>query len=383
MNLSNAFDYLGIDTVHLFIELENVKEDEFLCALRIRHSKNKVPYYIARAKGVTVVKVLKGDFRYYRINFSLSKLYNGVNYSSYSPFDCTEIVNRLTLILFDLGLSIKDWNKVKVSRLDVFLNIELEKDYETCFPILNTSTLPRTKPRLHGNSRYLENKSVTLFAYDKKKQLSVRHKLEIREDVLRLELRYLKGRKVKESLGSNLLKDIKPERVEKDFYKKLEKAFASLNNFEHQIGSFNRRSELIRYYREKGSRFPEKFGMLANKYFQIDAKGQLRSVLAQILNVPFLPGKSIEAQRKKKERDMKAILESRKIGIYMQDLTHWSGSSIAVIRNAVFKKRLHIARLENERIKPEQRKFKYKYESSLDLSQIIFEDLKLLEKEII
>lgn len=383
MNLSNAFDYLGIDTIHLYIELENMEEDEFLCALRIRHSKNKVPYYIGRAKGVTVVKVLKRDFRYYRINFSLSKLYNGVNYSSYSPFDYTEIVNRLTLILFGLGLSIKDWNKVKVSRLDVFLNIELEKDYETCFPILNTSTLPRTKPRLHGNSRYLENKSVTLFAYDKKKQLSVRHKLEIQEDVLRLELRYLKGRKVKESLGSNILKDIKPERVEKDFYKKLEKAFASLKDFEHQSGSFNRRSELIRYYREKGLRFPEKFGMLANKYFQIDAKGQLRSALAQILNVPFLPGKSIEAQRKKKERDMKAILESRKLGIYMQDLTHWSGSSIAVIRNAVFEKRLHIARLVDERIQPEQRKFKYKYESSSDLSLITFEDLKLLKKEII
>ncbi|EMO55890.1 hypothetical protein [Leptospira noguchii] len=383
MNFSNAFDYLGIDTIHLYIELENVKEDEFLCALRIRHSKNKVPYYIARTKGVTVVKVLKGDFRYYKINFSLSKLYNGVNYSSYSPFEYTEIVNRLTLILLGLGLAIKDWNKVKVSRLDVFLNIELEKDYETCFPILNTSTLPRTKPRLHGNSRYLENKSVTLFAYDKKKQLSVRHKLEIQEDVLRLELRYLKGRKVKESLGSNLLKDIKPERIEKDFYKKLEKAFASLKDFEHQSGSLNRRSELIRYYREKGSRFPEKFGMLANKYFQIDAKGQLRSVLAHIIDAPFLPGKLIEAQRKKKERDVKTILESRKIGIYMQDLTRWSGSSIDVIRNAVFEKRLHIARLEDERIKPEQRKFKYKYESSLDLSLITFEDLKLLEKEII
>ncbi|MFA4793247.1 hypothetical protein [Leptospira kirschneri] len=328
-----------------------------------------------------MIEIIKGDgFRYFVVSFSLSRLYNGDNFPSYSPFDYDEIVKRLKPILDRFGYSIKDWKKVKVSRLDVFLNVELDRDYKSYFPIIKTGKLPRTEARYSDTSKYSENKSFTLLTYDKKKHLQNIKGVNIEENVLRFELRYLNGPKIKRNLGSNLLHKIKPEKIEEDFYVNLQAAYSGLKDFSLDYATFNRLRELIRYFKSQNNRFPEKNGLEANTYLRMDRKGEIEAYLLKKFNVPLKRYISIEAQKKKRYRDKTKILHFLSIGLYVEDAIRWQSSSINLIRNSVFHQPLKLARLNEEYV--ERPKRIKKEIDVLDLSFFSLEDCLALRDRV-
>ncbi len=373
LNLKFPFDFLGIDTVRLYIETTNVEYDYFLMSIRIHSVKKGRKEYRDPAAGVLLIENVKGDgFRYFVVSFSLSRLYNGDNFSSYSPFDYDEIVKRLKPILDNFGFGIKDWKKVKVSRLDVFLNVELDRDYNSYFPIVKTGKLPRTEARYSDTSKYSENKSFTLLTYDKKKHLQNIKEVNIEENVLRFELRYLNGPKIKRNLGSNLLHKIKPEKIEEDFYVNLQAAYSGLKDFSLDYATFNRLRELKRYFKSQNNRFPEKNGLEANTYLRMDRKGEFEDYIFKKFNVPLKRYISIEAQKKKRYRDKTRILHFLSIGLYVEDAIRWESSSINLIRNSVFHQPLKLARLGEEYV--ERPKRIKKEIDSLDISIFTLED---------
>ncbi|WP_078124962.1 hypothetical protein [Leptospira alexanderi] len=373
MNLKNPFDYLGIDTIRLFIEGPNVEQNGFLRTLRIR-SGSKGDRFYDFASGVMIIEVFKNGFRFYNISFSLSRLYNGVNYSSYVPFNYEDLVKKLTPILEVAGFEVKDWAKVKLSRLDVFLNIELEHSYEYYAPILKTITLPRTELEYHASSKYLKNKQITLMTYDKKDHLKKIKNVKIQDNVLRIELRYLKGQKIKKTFGTNLLFELRPEQIEKDFYKKLESAFTLLQDFSFQSKSFSRKDELVRYFQKLNSRFPERFAFEANSYYRKEKQGKLQEFLSELKNAPTRSDKSVESQRKKKERDIKKVQSYVNLGIFLDYASRESSLSLDLIKSAVFHRRLKIARL-GEEVKAEYRRYN-KNEGGMDFSMFTLEDVE-------
>ncbi|TGM04705.1 hypothetical protein EHQ86_10930 [Leptospira yasudae] len=373
MNLKNPFDYLGIDTIRLFIEGPNVEQNDFLRALRIR-SGSKGDRFYDRASGVMIIEVFKDGLRFYIISFSLSRLHNGVNYSSYAPFYYEDLVKKLTPILEVAGFAVKDWAKVKLSRLDVFLNIELEHSYEYYASILKTISLPRTESKNYETSKYLKNKRLTLMTYDKKDQLEKRKNVKIQDNVLRIELRYLKAQKIRQTFGTNLLFELKPEQIEKDFYEKLESAFSLLNNFSFQTKSFSRKDELTRYFEKLNSRLPGRFAKEALSYYRKEKQGKLKEFLSELRKAPVRLEKSAESQRKKKERDIKKVQSYVNLGIFLDYASRESNLSLDLIKSAVFHRRLKIARLDEEVI-AEHRRYN-KNEGAMDFSVFSWEDVE-------
>ncbi|AJR14768.1 hypothetical protein LIL_12166 [Leptospira interrogans serovar Linhai str. 56609] len=374
LNLKNPFDYLGIDTIRLYLPTSNIEFEEFSRAIRFRNGLKRLKFNDQQS-GVIACEFIKSDgFRYYTVRVSLSRLYNGINYSSYSPFDYKDTIERLDPILASAGLPVKDWTKVILSRLDVFLNIELEHPYEHYTPILKTISLPRTKLESYETSKYLKNKQITLMTYDKKDQLEKRKSVKIQDNVLRIELRYLKGQKIKKTFGTNLLFKLKPEQIEKDFYEKLESAFSLLKDFSFQTKSFSRKDELIRYFEELNSRFPERFAKEALSYYRKEKQGKLKEFLSDLKNVPVQLDKSVESQRKKKERDTKKAQHYANLGIFLDYASREYSLSLDLIKSAVFHRRLKIARLD-EVVKAEHRQYK-KNEGAMDLSMFSWEDVE-------
>nr|WP_236712595.1 hypothetical protein [Leptospira weilii] len=322
-----------------------------------------------------IIEVFKDGFRFYIISFSLSRLYNGVNYSSYAPFDYEDLVKRLMSILEVAGFVVKDWAAVKLSRLDVFLNIELEHSYEYYAPILKTISLPRTESKSYETSKYLKNKRLTLMTYDKKTQLEKRKNLKIQDNVLRIELRYLKAQKIKQTFGVNLLHELKAEHIEKDFYKKLESAFSELGKFSvYPTLSLSRKNEFVKYFKEKKARFPEKLGIMVNSFYRKDKIGKLQELLSAMRNTSIQSEKSSEAQRKKKERDIKKALSFVNLGIFIDFEKRDFGQSLNLIKSVVFHRQLKIARLD-EVVKVEHRRYN-KNEGAMDFSMFSWDDVQ-------
>ncbi|RHX77485.1 hypothetical protein [Leptospira yasudae] len=374
MNLKHPFDYLGIDTIRLYLSTSNIEFEEFSRALRVRNGLKRLKFF-DKQSGLNVNETIKSDgFRYYTVRVSLSRLYNGLNYSSYSPFDYEDIIERIDPILQSIGLPVKDWTKVILSRLDVFLNIELEHHYGHYAPILKTTSFPRTGVRYVESSKYLENKRITLMAYDKRDHLETMKNVKIQDDVLRIELRYLNAQKIKQTFAVNLLCELKPEQIEKDFYKKLESSFSHLRDFSFQAKSLSRRDELIRFFEGIKSRFPVKFANKALSYFRKDRKGNLHEILSEIKNAPLSLDKSSESQRKQKERDVKKVQSFVNQGIFVDYAIRESSRSLELIKDAVFHRRLKIARI-GEQKETEYRKFK-KNEGAMDLSMFSWEDVE-------
>ncbi|MDL5246389.1 hypothetical protein QRD38_11440 [Leptospira weilii] len=381
LNLKNPFDYLGIDTIRLYLPTSNIEFEEFSRAIRLRNGQKRLKFNDQQS-GVIASEFIKSDgFRYYTVRVSLSRLYNGVNYSSYSPFNYKDIIKRLDPILASAGLPVKDWTQVILSRLDVFLNIELEHPYEHYTPILNTISLPRTKPEPYETSKYLKNKQITLMTYDKKDQLEKRKNVKIQDNVLRIELRYLRGQKIKKTFGTNLLFKLKPEQIEKDFYEKLESAFSLLKDFSFQTKDISRKDELTRYFEELNSRFPERFAKEALSYYRKEKQGKLQELLYDLKNIPVQLEKSAESQRKKKERDIKKIQYYVNLGIFLDYSDRESNFALDLIKSAVFHRRLKIARLD-EAVKAERRRYN-KNEGAMDFSLFTLKDVEKILLKVV
>ncbi|EMK01237.1 phage/plasmid replication protein [Leptospira sp. B5-022] len=202
----DPYSYLGIDTVVLFTKSHNVSKNSDLFKPK-KYKNKKGKEVIAQINnGVRVEYRAHSDWKKeYWIDFSLSELYNGYNFSSDTPLDNRGLYFSLITRLNEMGIFIRDWNKVQVSRIDIFRNIKLLNPYSQYLHLLRMAEIPRNKTKFFKSSVYIETNSQTLIFYDKKEQLANNKRIDIDDDVLRIELRLMNAGKVKDIFDSNFL----------------------------------------------------------------------------------------------------------------------------------------------------------------------------------
>ncbi|KGE22235.1 hypothetical protein [Leptospira interrogans] len=331
-NLDTPFDYLGIDTLRLFTAAENVEVNPDLFKPKSYKTKEGKTILCTTDSGVSMIRIQHTRYvAFYYFCFSLSRLYNGLNYSSYSPIDYKEITSRLDTILERNGLTVMTWFDIKVSRIDLFRNIKLLEDYSSYIPIMKTVKVPRTKVEPVEDSRYHQNNSFKLVFYNKTKQL--REKVKIADSVLRIECRYTSPKKIKKELGSNYFFQISNSALEGYFSKYCEKAFSTLRQFEFKPESNDLKFELIRYFTIHRKRYPERLANEAFSYFKKYQSETLDSYLSESKLV--IPNKS-ESERKRKERKRKRINELLNAAILIDQTILNEGGNINYLRSLLF-----------------------------------------------
>ncbi len=343
-NLNAPFDYLGIDTLRLFTAAENVEVNPDLFKPKAYKTKEGKTILCTTDSGLSMIRIQHTRYvTFYYFCFSLSRLYNGLNYSSYSPIDYKEITSRLDTILERNGLTVMTWFDIKVSRIDLFRNIKLVEDYNSYIPIMKTVTVPRTKLRSVEDSRYHQNDSFKLVFYDKTKLL--REVVKIADSVLRIECRYMSPKKIKKELGSNYFFQISNSALEGYFSKYCEKAFSTLRQFEFRPESNDLKTELVRYFTIHRKRYPKRLADEAFSYFEKYQSETLDSYLSESKLV--IPNKS-ESERKRKERKRKRVNELLNAAILIEQTILNEGSNISYLRSLFFENPSKISLLKKE-----------------------------------
>lgn len=147
------------------------------------------------------------DKRGLRLHFSLPKLYGlKDNFYPLGADSCNAVIHNLERILCDVGIG-TDIDTLKVLRLDLFKNIELENSFNAYAEVLRSLSLKRTHRREYADGFLTSNSLRELCFYNKVKELSeslgagyVKQVYNFeRENIIRGELRLLKHREVKKS----------------------------------------------------------------------------------------------------------------------------------------------------------------------------------------
>ncbi|EMO51721.1 hypothetical protein [Leptospira noguchii] len=331
-NVNAPFDFLGIDTLRLFTAAENVEVNPDLFNPKAYKTEKGKPILSLSDSGLSVIRIQHTRYvAFYYFCFSLSRLYNGVNYSSYSPIDYKEITSRLDVILERNGLTVINWFDIKVSRIDLFRNLKLNKDYNAYVPILKTVSVSRTKVKSVEDSKYHQNNSFKMVFYNKAEQL--RNVVKLEDSVLRIECRYTNPKKIKKELGSNYFFQIANSALEDYFHHYCEKAFSVLRQFEFKSETNDLRTELCRYFTIQRKRFPKKLADEAFSYFE---KYQSETFDSYLSELKLETEKKSESERKRKERKLKTAKELLNTAILIEQIIQDGGSLITDLRSLLF-----------------------------------------------
>ncbi|MDI7212253.1 hypothetical protein [Leptospira santarosai] len=348
-NVNAPFDFLGIDTLRLFTAAENVEVNLDLFNPKAYKTEKGKPILSLNDSGLSVIRIQHTRYvAFYYFCFSLSRLYNGLNYSSYSPIDYGEITARLDAILERNGLTVINWFDIKVSRIDLFRNLKLNRDYNAYLPILKTVSVSRTKVKSVEDSKYHQNNSFKMVLYNKAEQL--RNVVKLEDSVLRIECRYTNPKKIKKELGSNYFFQIANNALEDYFHHYCEKAFSALRQFDFGPESDDLRTELCRYFTKQKKRFPKRLADEAYGYFE---KFRLETLDSSLSNMKFEFEKKSESERKRKERKLKTAKELLNTAILVEQTIQNGGSLIDDLRFLLFNNPSKISLREKE---PKKRK---------------------------
>ncbi|MCH1917318.1 hypothetical protein L9Z41_17200 [Leptospira noguchii] len=348
-NINAPFDFLGIDTLRLFTAAENVEVYPDSFNPKAYKTEKGKPILSLSDSGLSVIRIQHTRYvAFYYFCFSLSRLYNGVNYSSYSPIDYGEITSRLDAILERNGLTVINWFDIKVSRIDLFRNLKLNRDYNSYVPILKTVSVSRTKIKSVEDSKYHQNNSFKMVFYNKAEQLRKVVKLE--DSVLRIECRYTNPKKIKKELGSNYFFQITNSALEDYFHHYCEKAFSVLRQFEFKSETNDLQTELCRYFTTRKKRFPKRLSDEAFSYFE---KYQSETFDSYLSELKLETEKKSESERKRKERKLKTAKELLNTAILVEQTIQNGGSLIDDLRSLLFNSPSKISSREKE---PKKRK---------------------------
>ncbi|PJZ77432.1 hypothetical protein [Leptospira neocaledonica] len=333
----DPYSYLGIDTVHLFTPNNNLSFDSDIVKFRtyVKDGKNIVEY---RTKYINIrFKEITERKREYWFYFSLAKLFSESNLYSDSPLGQEHLQEFLIQKLADIGITIKNWKKVKIGRLDIFQNVKLSSKYSEYIHLLKLLDVPRTSIVLKSNTVYHENKSWVLCAYDKREQL----KLPVGEDeILRVELRFLKSQKIKNVFGTNLLLSVF-DKIDDVFVKYIQQAFGFLGQIQCMSDIIpldcQKIQEALTLYYSKTKK---------NKFLQTTED------TLNVMNIPFTSPKKTsskrkpivvgnkEAVRKTKQRSAKKEKLLKQTGVLALDLIQGYGGLAQELIEAFWDKKV-------------------------------------------
>jgi hypothetical protein len=138
------------------------------------------------------------------VQTSIPKLANGKNYSPVDFMGLKTAIHTLEQHLKDNGIY-TNLEQAKLSRLDLFVNVNAEYDFMNYSPVYRQLGLNRQNRQTdYGTTFLYGNRQIQLCVYDKRTEM-----LNREEDVsglpitIRHELRLLKARKIKNDIGIN------------------------------------------------------------------------------------------------------------------------------------------------------------------------------------
>lgn len=210
-----------------------------------------------------------GIIPYNILDATLPKLLSGTstnekNISSIQEFE--EVLEILEEQLEKLGFGVIDLRKANIIELEINTNIPLMaefKEYEGALEYLRslrrkglrTLGVKGYEPKDQYTGWYDGNGSVIVKMYNKKEDIRSKDKIEIEGELLRIEYKLLSGRKVKDTLGHNVVEDL----LNDQGFKRMQKAFKEMlhkdiiqyveKDIEEQIGHS---TKTIKQYREIG-----------------------------------------------------------------------------------------------------------------------------------
>lgn len=147
------------------------------------------------------------------VQTSLPRYNNTNNFNAISFEDEKKVLNKLEKDLKEAGIKTNIWES-NLSRIDIFQNIITDENFHTYSSLFEVLQLPRLERFEYNGTTFLyKNNERQICIYDK--ILEMRNKIKdqtlyrsLRQNVMRIETRYLKKRKIKSALNYFTLKDV-------------------------------------------------------------------------------------------------------------------------------------------------------------------------------
>lgn len=209
-----------------------------------------------------------------------------------------------------LGFGKVDLLNTELKEMEVNLNIELERPFREYERVLNyfNSLLP-TRLKRCTNAKYkaqnnytgykVGNGSVTLKMYDKRTDILKKTKIDIEKELLRIEYSFMNEQKIKDTFGSNKLKDIDFEvlaetyrgllyddlikRLYKDIDRQLNHAVREIEQYKKTTGGISAIDSYLKNYQNNLIDIEIVLGALKeldrSSHFSREAKKAIKSAL--------------------------------------------------------------------------------------------------------
>lgn len=164
---------------------------------------------------------------------SIPKYARGNNFKLSDKSECTEVLNNLEQELRSEGIS-TDINEAKISRIDSCKNTFLKHPTGQYFSFFNSLNASRLKDKnIYAAGYRWQNTRHQIVAYDKREEMINRKEdtSGIPKNVIRFEYRLMNGRKVREALGMQNVKQLKNYfgLIEENYNKQLSESIFSLD----------------------------------------------------------------------------------------------------------------------------------------------------------
>lgn len=322
MNLSNVYDYLGIDRACYCTPYKNIEFGKGIWGLTTPTEQKTNPHLAKLGNtGIVFKRIMhthKMDMVYFW--FSYSRIFNGINLSSLTPIDRI-IPNRAFIHLTEQnGIRFKSSMDIWLSSIEIFRNISLEKPYSEYVDIFRTMSFRMAKQFSYKDTVYLRNGQFELKCYDKAQEIFKKHGIQLDANTARIELKLRRKRKIDNVVSAFDLKEHGIGDDEEEgyfgyrydlifhdhFYKTIERAFKDLMNFTFTPETSNLLQELVRYYKLKKRKNPKKVALEAWEYFtlrQLDKLSQyLENMVKEVKKSAIKPNEAkgkIQRRRKK------------------------------------------------------------------------------------
>ncbi|EPG64647.1 hypothetical protein [Leptospira wolffii] len=354
-NLNDLDTYTGIDKIGLLIPIPFISidsESKFLKTHRQGRSEKFVTDGTTRI-GRIYVKKLNPNFNSYSysLSFSLSRLFNGVNVSSYTPLDVNAIKSKLDRCLKNEGFHVRDWDACHISMIEIFRNIILSDDVSEYTQIFRTLNFPRLKNFNYMNTTYFQTKrrTIKISIYDKGLESMNRLRIKPKQSIMRVEFRIAKKSKVTnlfkqytdrrngQNVNSNLnfLPDLNLDKLFTDKMKILLGPLLEIKN--HSIVTSNLESELQQLYanNRNGNRLAKVSTEILSKY----QKGLLDLQLNKLADEIIKPSIRANASPDREERVQRKAQDLLSNAVLMNEIINHGHSRIDELINGLLSKR--------------------------------------------
>ncbi|HNZ27176.1 MAG TPA: hypothetical protein PLG34_10680 [Spirochaetota bacterium] len=257
-----------IDTIHLMITKFLIKNDNELNIIS-SNQDNKLLFSTISKNKIIGIKanyncdVFSLDIKRYRnqlycfIYLSIPKFLYGNNLKSVSVKEFKECLKRLNTKLNSIGIIVDNIFESELTRLDIFKNIELEKEFNNYFSIFENISLNRNSLTvIHKNNYTLFRTSGKhICFYDKiKESILNKFNIDVNSKLARIEIRLFKSKNVYKITGFKNVGDIinNYEKLEVFYNKIIESMFPNDNT--NNTGNKNNLTEELSFYKEKYGR---------------------------------------------------------------------------------------------------------------------------------